>query len=64
MKCPLRSHTYKTLDGHGDKVDLDCLEEECAWWCEYLFTTSKDTGVKGECAILKIANDTGSIGAR
>ena len=64
MKCPLRSHTYKTLDGHGDKVDLDCLEQECAWWYEHPLTKIKDSGIKGECAILKIAKNTGNIGNR
>uniref|UniRef100_A0A6H2A4X5 Uncharacterized protein n=1 Tax=viral metagenome TaxID=1070528 RepID=A0A6H2A4X5_9ZZZZ len=34
MKCPL------TLTGVRDREDItgwagdDCLEEECAWWCE------------------------------
>ena len=56
MKCPLITIRHAGFN--------DCLKGKCAWWYEHPLTKIKDSGIKGECAILKIAKNTGNIGSR
>ena len=46
MKCPIRSFSYKGEYGQDQYEDMDCLQEECAWW-------DKDNS---QCGVTTLAN--------
>lgn len=52
MICPMKFSSV-TADG------FDCDGESCAWWCK-----PASPEYDGECAIKKIAKNTGKIGAK
>ena len=67
-QCPILTLLNTTRPSATDKPNamaaVLCSEEYCAWWYEHPLTKIKDSGIKGECAILKVAKNTGNIGTR
>lgn len=60
MKCPM-THRRKV---QGKFSFRECIEKECAWWYKIQTIEGGKQGETGECAILKIAKNTGKIGTK